>query len=377
MSSQHHIQEHRRRLARWALTGWLRAPSFHGRIPLRGIHRILLVRPNHRLGNTLLLTPLLAEIERAYPGAEVDILSAGTSGSEAFATYSMVRNLWLLPGRILRRPLDALRVVRQMRRRHYDLTIDPCIGSQSGRLLVKWSKARHKLGFVGSGLAGGVDCGVSVPANLEHMAQLPIYLLRTARGEDYDAYPCPGLDIRLTPAELSEGRAKIHRLASAQDRAKKPVFALFGHATGEKALAGKWWVAVVTQLQAHCPDASFIEMVPVSAHSKFQDRFPTYYSTSIRKMAAVMASCDLVISADCGVMHLAVASGSPTIGIFNVTSKSQYGPYGRRNVAISARMSGTGTSRRWRSWMAGMQLRQLAHWSSLLRTGRVRAAIGC
>jgi len=34
--------------------------------------RVLVCRPNGRLGNTLLLTPLLQELERVFPGAEID-----------------------------------------------------------------------------------------------------------------------------------------------------------------------------------------------------------------------------------------------------------------------------------------------------------------
>jgi len=37
-----------------------------GELPPRDIFRILLLRPNHRLGNTLLLTPLLTELEQRY-----------------------------------------------------------------------------------------------------------------------------------------------------------------------------------------------------------------------------------------------------------------------------------------------------------------------
>lgn len=334
MSGLHRLQEHRRRLLRRILAGWSGSRCFSGPIPGRGIHCILLVRPNHRLGNALLLTPLLAEIERAYPGAEVDILSAGTAVPEVFAMYPMVRNLWLLPRGIVRHPLAAWGMVRRMRSRHYDLAIDPCIGSQSGRLLVMRSRAKYKLGFVGPGLAGGVNCGIPVPYDLEHMAQLPVYLLRTAREEAFASQPCPPLDIRLSEAELAEGRARVRLLAASCASGSKPVIALFGDATGAKALEGPWWESVIAQLRERYADATFIEIVPVSANSKFEDRFPTYYSTSIRKMAAVMAGCDLILSADCGVMHLAAASGAPTVGIFNVTRKTQYGPYGPRNAAI-------------------------------------------
>jgi ADP-heptose:LPS heptosyltransferase len=48
-----------------------------------------------------------------------------------------------------------------------------------------------------------------------------------------------------------------------------------------------------------------------------------------------MAATDLVISADCGIMHLATASRVPTMGLFSITDAAVYGPYGADNDAIT------------------------------------------
>ena len=53
-------------------------------------------------------------------------------------------------------------------------------------------------------------------------------------------------------------------------------------------------------------------------------------------MSGVIANLSLHVSADCGVMHLASASGTPTIGIFTVTDASEWGPYGDSNHVIDA-----------------------------------------
>lgn len=47
-----------------------------------------------------------------------------------------------------------------------------------------------------------------------------------------------------------------------------------------------------------------------------------------------MAGVDMMISADCGVMHLAVASGTATVGMFSVTDAKIYGPYGSHNAHL-------------------------------------------
>lgn len=42
------------------------------------------------------------------------------------------------------------------------------------------------------------------------------------------------------------------------------------------------------------------------------------------------------ISGDCGVMHLAAASGTPTLGLFQSTMLANYAPYGGASSGIAA-----------------------------------------
>ncbi|MEO7013114.1 MAG: glycosyltransferase family 9 protein [Thermomonas sp.] len=223
-----------------------------------------------------------------------------------------------------------------MRLQHYDLAIDPCVGSQSGRLFLSIAKARHKLGFEQLGMDGGVTCNIPVPPQLTHMGQLPVYLLRSACQEDITSGVYPGLDVRLSSDEQGKGRERLRQLMEGVPECAGPVIALFGDATGSKVFPEAWWIEMIQRLHQLRPDHRFIEIVPVSGTSKFGNAYPVYYSTSIRRMAAVMAASDFVISADCGVMHLAAASGAPTAGLFSVTKPLQYGPYGGRNFYVSA-----------------------------------------
>jgi heptosyltransferase-3 len=49
----------------------------------------------------------------------------------------------------------------------------------------------------------------------------------------------------------------------------------------------------------------------------------------------VIAQCALFIGADSGVMHLAGASGTPTIGLFCVSDEIKYAPYGNKSMAVN------------------------------------------
>src|SRR5579864_9139539 len=59
----------------------LRSPA---PVPSFGIFRILICRVTHSLGNTLLVTPLVRELEATYPGAEIDIVTRSEVATDIF-----------------------------------------------------------------------------------------------------------------------------------------------------------------------------------------------------------------------------------------------------------------------------------------------------
>lgn len=306
--------------------------------PLRrdGVYRILVCRPNHRLGNAILLTPVIAELERLYGGAEIDIVAEGDAAAEIFSTFFSVSHVYCLPKRGFKHPAAFLSMLLRIRRTHYDLIVDPCLGSGFSRILTRVLRGRRKIGF--SDKPGNSGLTHAVPASMapRHMAKRAVSLLRWSISPDaFAATEFPPLDIRLTELERAHGLAVLRDLlATSRQSQAAPVIGVFANATGAKCYAQSWWNELVDALKSFSPGCSIVEIVPMHGHSMFDSRWPGYYSTSIRRMGAVMSAVDLMISADCGVMHLAVASRVPTIGMFCVTDEAVYGPYGARNAAL-------------------------------------------
>ncbi len=56
--------------------------------------------------------------------------------------------------------------------------------------------------------------------------------------------------------------------------------------------------------------------------------------TTLRELASVLASCDLLVTADTGPMHVAVAVGTPVVALFGATDPARHGPYGGRNTIL-------------------------------------------
>jgi ADP-heptose:LPS heptosyltransferase len=308
-----------------------------GELPARGINRILLLRPNHRLGNTLLLTPLLSELEQRFPGAEVDVLTACEAADQIFAGFRQVQQIYQLTRRPGHHPLHLLRTMRQIRRLRYDLALDSTRGSYSGRLLLSLCGARYRLALPRNEQEQRHDGGAWQQAMAQapaHFALDSIYALRCALGTPGLAEaPYPRLRMALQAHEHAAARALLDDLLPERQPHHR-VIALFPNATGAKRLPGRWWLDYIDVLRAADPTLRFVEVVAAHGQSQLESRLPAFFSSDIRKMAAMFAQCAAYISGDCGVMHLAGASGVPTLGLFMKHNLPRYRPYGPHDGAL-------------------------------------------
>lgn len=324
------IENLRRRVTARLMRGTFRAGAVaSARLPRTGIHRVLVCRSVHTLGDSLTLTPLLTELAELYPGAEVDIVSGCAAADALFASFPNVRTVRRMPRHVAGHLLATARTLHAMRSKHYDLVIDPDPQSQSGRLLALSAHATYSLGYVGPRKSGTLTHGVAVPARLHHKAQAPVYLLRRATGEDPAARAWPQPSLVLTDAELACGRHTVVRLGAASQQVG-PRIGIFANATGDKRLDADWWRDFIAAFQAGGNGCRIVEILPASGNSLLDDRFPCFYSSDVRKLAAVLANLDAFVSADCGVMHLAWAAGTPTTGLFKTTDPAEWGPFGPR-----------------------------------------------
>lgn len=329
----------RRRVARALMRLLLGKPAEASGKPLprHGIQRILVCHVSHTLGNALLLTPLLQELEATYPGAQVDIVTRSQVGRELYGHYDRVSEVFQMPAHGFGHPRRWLAAYRGMRRAHYDLAIDVDPQSQTGRLLLLKARATWTLGFSGPKKSGSVTHAVAVPEHLQSKGQRPVYLLRQALGAANDAdYPVP--DIRLDAAELARGRRVLARVLAAAPAAagQRKTIGVFANATGPKLLGTDWWNPLLATLEQLRPDCRLVEIVPMSGRAMLDGRYPSYFSTDLRQLGAVLASLDGYLSLDCGIMHLACASRVPTLGIFTTTRADEWGPYGPGNHVIHA-----------------------------------------
>lgn len=299
-----------------------------------GLKRVLLCRPNGRLGNQLMITPLVEEIAARYPGCRIDLFVKGSLCEIIFKNYPEVDRIIELPRKPFGQLARYVKVWLSLRRLQYDLAVNVAEGSLSGRLSTRLARARQRFFNNTGGLPRDLFPG------WEHMAQGPVYNLRRYLGYPGGGagqVPVPPLNLRLSDAELAGGRRVMDSYVSP---AKKTV-CIYTFATGAKCYSEAWWAVMYARLKEACADCyNILEVLPVENVSRIRFEAPAYYSRDIRQIASVIACSALFLGADSGIMHLASASGAPVLGLFSITNPSVYCPYGGHSRAINTDTTG-------------------------------------
>ncbi|KFC24255.1 glycosyltransferase family 9 protein [Chryseobacterium sp. FH1] len=292
------------------------------------IQRILISRPNHRLGNLLLLTPLVQEVINTFPDSRIDLFVKGGVTPIIYKNYKNIHRYNQLP----KKPFSSLgKYIKgwfQLKFRKYDLAINSNPGSSSGRLSILATNATYK--FFGD---HDDELNSKYP-DYNHDAKKTIYNLRkylTELGFPENNSEIPPLKIILDQEELETGRANVQKIV----QNNKKTICLFTNATGAKIYSEEWWNTFYEKLKTAFPDYNIIELLPVENISKLNFKIPNFYSTDIREMGGFLANCALFVAADNGVMHLASSVNVPTIGLFKVTDETMYQPYNDKSFSIN------------------------------------------
>lgn len=292
------------------------------------IRKVLITRANHRLGNLLIITPLVQEIHLLFPDSKIDLFVKGGISPSIFKNYQYIDRIIQLPKKPFSNLFQYLRGWALLLTRRYDLVINSTAGSSSGRLSTLFARSEYKVfsDFNEELNAGNPD--------YRHLAKNSIYNLRdylSKLGFNGFADTVPDLDIKLDQSEILKGKQKLDSLIQ-NDR---DTICLFTNATGEKCYSEEWWEEFYEKLKTNFPDYNIIELLPVENISKLHFKIPHFYSKDIREMGGFLKNVTLFIAADNGVMHLASASGVPTIGLFSVSAEDVYAPYNGKSFSVN------------------------------------------
>ncbi len=292
------------------------------------VKKVLICRPNHRLGNLLLISPLIQEIENTFPNCKIDLLTNQSCARQLYVNYNTVDRIYELPKKPFKNLFKYLKVCFSFRTRKYDLSINAVGGSSSGRIFTVISRADFKL----------VDSSKWIPIAdgiaSKHIAKESVFALRqflqTVGISDLESEISP-LAIKLTKQELINGKKNVRDLVNNDQQ----TICLFTYATGAKCYSEQWWEIFYNELKNRFPKVNIIEVLPKENISKIGYKEPTFYTRNIRELAGVIANTDIFLGADSGIMHLASATHTTTLGLFSVTNIDMYKPFDNGSLPIN------------------------------------------
>ena len=283
--------------------------------------KVLITRPNHRLGNQLLITPLIQEINKQFPNCKIHLIVNGNLSYILLSNYHCVETIFNLPKKPFNNIIDYLIKSIILISNQYNIAIVGCEDSNSSKIFVKLSRAKFKI----------YNSGTTKLNRPEHIAKIPIYNLRKFLDpSDYLTDRYPKLSIKLSRQEIEKGNQRIKALFNSN----KKTICIFTFATGNKCLSKKWWLKFYKELKTEFTNFNVLEILPNENVSQINYESVHFYSNNLREIASVIENSVVFIGADSGIMHLSSSTNTTTFGLFNVTDPKTYGPYGGNNIPL-------------------------------------------
>ena len=290
------------------------------------VRRALVIRPRF-VGDLCLTLPVLDHLCRHAPQAEIDYLT-----EEPYAAL-LAGDPRLARVRAAARdasPAGAAALLGGLASGGYDLVLDLFCNPRTA-LWTAATRARVRVGYAGKGWRSSVYNRFPVHEGKSavrfHLASI------AALGWATDPAAVP--DLRLGPAEVASARAGLARRGVAAPAGARLVALHPGarwptrqwpperYATVARRVVGR--DGGVWALVCHGPgeEALARRIVELAGHP----HCVAVGGLGLRELAALLAACAAFVGPDSGPLHVAVAAGTPAVGIFGRNEPERFFPY--------------------------------------------------
>lgn len=304
--------------------------------------RILIARLS-AIGDVLHGLPVLCALREAFPQAFIGWVVEGVS-AQLLRNHPALDELIAVPRKWLKSPKTVLNLRRQLRALKFDVAID-MQGLTKSAVAARMSGARVRIGYDGHDgreLSRWLN-NTLVTASGTHVIDRNLELLKPLG----IAMPRVQFQLNDTPQDVATAQAML------AERHLHDRFAVINPGAG---WPSKVWPADRYAAVAHWlgkqhgmrslvvwagdQERAWAEQI-VAGSGGFGVLAP---KTSLRELAAVTRQASLFVGSDTGPLHLAVAVGTPSVGMFGPMPAERNGPYGPLHVPVQ-KMCLTGTSR--------------------------------
>ncbi len=309
---------------------------------------ILIVKTSS-LGDIVHALPVLTYLRRVAPQARIDWVV-----DEAFVELLRLNpnldTLFVVPLRRWKKSpfksgtwRDIGQFFAQLRTRRYDIVFDLQGNLKSG-VLCGAARGARKVGFAAEHVQEKASLlftreRVAFAPEDEHAVQRYLRVVASILGAPSD--PLRDLPaIATTPDDDNHADAVLGATAS-----PRIVFHC-GTSWASKLWSEAGWIALGQGLQRHAPTASILlTWGDTSEHIRAQRVAASIGNAArvlprlgLKELCAVFKRCDLMVGPDTGPVHLAAASGTPTVSLYRCTIGARNGPFGAFHRTVQAPM---------------------------------------
>lgn len=307
----------------------------------------ILVFAYHGLGNFIMFTPALGLLRERYPAARIDLQVGNNTGcEEVLAGAGLFDHIYNVPYSAGVRAW--LKRAKEIRKTKYDLTINEFHShSWPLALLVAASGAPFRLGHVTSPGWSRRFSRYSFAFNMpvvmkEDQHEIARYIdLMAAVGANRIAEREARTMIHLTEEDRSFAKTFLEEHNGAGHR-------LIGFQPGTSInMRWKQWPIdryreVIARVAADSPDSRIVLFGSPNEEAMIRDVAQGLEhrvtiaagKTSVKQVAALIEQCDLLVCNDSGLMHAAVAVGTPVVAIYGPTDIRRTAPLGDQHTVI-------------------------------------------
>ncbi len=287
--------------------------------------RILISRLS-AIGDAVLTLPIAGALRQRYPDAYLGWI-VESKAAPVVRNHAALDAVIEVPRGWFTSPAGILQTRGALREHGFDTSID-CQGNTKSAMAGFLAGARRRIGYAGRHATelSGLLNNVRIRPVLTHLTDRSLELLSPLEIHDPSIrwdLPVPAAD--RTWAKRLRAALPADRIAVINPGGTWPskLWETDRFADTARYLADRYgyqslvvWGTLSERLMA--------EEIVVAADGAAR----LAPETTLLSLAAVIEQCDLFISGDTGPLHMAVAVGTPTIGLYGATRPGDSGPYG-------------------------------------------------
>ena len=285
------------------------------------------------LGDTILAVPTIRAIRQAFPDAQITMLASRTN-------LNYLTNCPYIDKRILfKEPVH--RMLSLLRRERFDWAIDLEHWPRLSALLTYATGAPVRIGFRTEGQHRHFLFTETVP-HIRGRHEVRNFLEITTQ------LACPVQAFDLEVWCDSAARTWVREtLIQEQVPTDMPLVVLHPEAGRRGEPRRRWspenYAALADVLVERFSVQIVLTGAPDEVNTSEQIAAQTQHRavmltgrTDVNQLAALFSDAALVVSGNCGPMHLAAATGTPVIGLHGPTNPAQWGPWSRQTGIVRA-----------------------------------------